>query len=337
MSSIASGEDRVVNFKSRGVVFGAAIAAVVVANACAFAQEWPTRPVTLVGPFGAGGSTDLIARIVSEEMSKGLGQPIVVEARPGSSGIVGVSYVQRAKPNGYTLVMGTSGTHASNPTIIANLPYDPIKDFVPISQFTIAEHVLAVHPSVPAKNMTQLIEYARANPGVLNYGSAGVASIQHIGGALLGQMADVKMVHVPYSGSAPAIADLMAGNVHMVFGALAELMPQFQSGQLRPIAVTALKRSKLLPDLPTIDETLPGFELASWQGMFAPAGTPPEIIGRLAMEVERAFKVEEMRAKLTNQGLLPVGSSPEEFKAFLPKSIEQWRKLNRLAGAKVIN
>jgi tripartite-type tricarboxylate transporter receptor subunit TctC len=300
------------------------------------AQDWPTRAVTLVGPFGAGGSTDLIARIVSEEMSKGLGQPIVVEARPGSSGIVGVSYVQRAKPDGYTLVMGTSGTHASNPTIIPDLPYDPIKGFVPISQFTIAEHILAVHPSVPAKNMTQLIEYARANPGVLNYGSAGVASIQHIGGALLEQMADVKMVHVPYSGSAPAIADLLAGNVQMVFGALAELLPNIQSGTLRPIAVTALKRSKLLPDLPTVDETLPGFELASWQGIFAPAGTPPEIIARLAKEVKRSFTVEEMRLKLTNQGLLPVGSSPEEFKEFLPRSIEQWRKLNKLAGAKVI-
>ncbi|WP_442583660.1 Bug family tripartite tricarboxylate transporter substrate binding protein [Mesorhizobium sp. ASY16-5R] len=324
-------------FKYRGFILAAAIASAVVATASAFAQDWPTRPVTLVGPFGAGGSTDLIARIVSEEMSKGLGQPIVVEARPGSSGIVGVSYAQRAKPDGYTLVMGTSGTHASNPTIIADLPYDPIKDFVPVSQFTIAEHVLAVHPSVPAENITQLIEYARANPGVLNYGSAGVASIQHIGGALLEQMAGVKMVHVPYSGSAPAIADLMAGNIDMVFGALAELMPQIQSGGLRAIAVTALKRSQLLPDVPTIAETLPGFELASWQGMFAPAGTPPEVIDRLAKEVARAFTVEEMRSKLVNQGLLPVGSSPDEFKAFLPQSIEQWRKMNRLAGANVIN
>lgn len=323
--------------KYRGLILAAAIASAVVANASAFAQDWPTRPVTLVGPFGAGGSTDLIARIVSEEMSKGLGQPIVVEARPGSSGIVGVSYVQRAKPDGYTLVMGTSGTHASNPTIIADLPYDPIKDFVPVSQFTIAEHVLAVHPSVPAENITQLVEYARANPGVLNYGSAGVASIQHIGGALLEQMADVKMVHVPYSGSAPAIADLMAGNIDMVFGTVAELLPQIQSGGLRAIAVTALKRSQLLPDVPTIAETLPGFELASWQGMFAPAGTPPEIIDRLAKEVARAFTVEEMRSKLVKQGLLPVGSSPDEFKTFLPQSIEQWRKMNRLAGANVIN
>lgn len=324
-------------FKYRGFILAAAIASAVVASASAFAQDWPTRPVTLVGPFGAGGSTDLIARIVSEEMSKELGQPIVVEARPGSSGIVGVSYVQRAKPDGYTLVMGTSGTHASNPTIIADLPYDPIEDFVPISQFTIAEHVLAIHPSVPAENITQLIEYARANPGVLDYGSAGVASIQHIGGALLEQMADIKMVHVPYSGSAPAIADLMAGNIDMVFGALAELMPQIQSGGLRAIAVTALKRSQLLPDVPTIAETLPGFELASWQGMFAPAGTPPEVIDRLAKEVARAFTVEEMRSKLINQGLLPVGSSPDEFKAFLPQSIEQWRKMNRLAGADVID
>jgi tripartite-type tricarboxylate transporter receptor subunit TctC len=326
-----------IKIKSRAGIFGAVIAAAVMASASAFAEDWPTRPVTLVGPFGAGGSTDLIARIVSEEMSKGLGQPIVVEARPGSSGIVGVSHVQRAKPDGYTLVMGTSGTHASNPTIIADLPYDPIKDFVPVSQFTIAEHVLAIHPSVPAKNMAELIEYARANPGELNYGSAGVASIQHIGGALLEQMADVKLVHVPYSGSAPAIADLMAGNVDMVFGTLSELMPQIQSGALRAIAVTALKRSQLLPDLPTIDETLPGFELASWQGMFAPAGTPPEIIDRLAKEVARAYTVEEMRSKLVKQGLFPVGSSPDEFKAFLPQSIEQWRKLNRLAGANVIN
>lgn len=325
-----------ISIKSRGGIFGALVAAAVMASASAFAQDWPTRPVTLVGPFGAGGSTDLIARIVAEEMGKGLGQPIIVEARPGSSGIVGVSHVKRAKPDGYTLLMGTSGTHASNPTIIPDLPYDPIKDFVPISQFTIAEHVLAVHPSVPAENMTKLIEYARANPGVLNYGSAGVASIQHIGGALLEQMAGIKMVHVPYSGGAPAIADLMAGNVQMVFGPLAELMPQFQSGTLRPIAVTALKRSQLLPNVPTIDETLPGFELASWQGMFAPAGTPPEIIDRLAKEVARAYSVEAMRSKLANQGLLPVGSSPAEFKAFLPKSIEQWRKLNGLAGANVI-
>ena len=325
------------NFKSRGGIFCAAIAAAVVASASAFAQDWPTRPVTLVGPFGAGGSTDIIARIVSEELSKGLGQKIIVEARPGSSGIVGVSFVQRAKPDGYTLLMGTSGTHASNPTIIADLPYDPIKDFVPVSQFTIAELVLAIHPSVPAKNMKVLIAYARANPGVLNYGSAGVASIQHIGGALLEQMADVKMVHVPYSGGAPAIADLIAGNVHMVISPLAELMPHFQSGTLRAIAVTALKRSNLLPDLPTIDDTLPGFELASWQGMFAPKGTPPEIIDRLSREVARAFTVEEMRSKLVKQGLLPVGSSPDEFKAFLPQSIEQWRKLNRLAGANVIN
>lgn len=324
------------NIKFRSGIFSAAIAAVLAASASALAQDWPTRPVTLVGPFGAGGSTDLIARIVSEEMSKGLGQPIVVEARPGSSGIVGVSYVQRAKPDGYTLVMGTSGTHASNPTLIADLPYDPIKDFVPISQFTIAEHVLAVHPSVPAENIAQLIEHARANPGVLNYGSAGVASIQHIGGALLSQMAGIEMVHVPYSGSAPAIADLLAGNVQMVFGTVAELLPSIQSGALRPIAVTALTRSKLLPKVATIDETLPGFELASWQGMFAPANTPPEVVERLAKEVARAFTVEEMRSKLVNQGLLPVGSSPEEFKAFLPKSIDQWRKMNKLAGAKVI-
>lgn len=324
------------NIKSRHGIFGALVAAALVVSASALAQEWPTRPVTLVGPFGAGGSTDLIARIVSEEMSKGLGQPIIVEARPGSSGIVGVSYVQRAKPDGYTLLMGTSGTHASNPTIIADLPYDPIKDFVPVSQFTIAEHVLAIHPSLPAENMTQLIEYARANPGVLDYGSAGVASIQHIGGALLEQMADIKMVHVPYSGSAPAIADLMAGNVDMVFGTVSELLPHIQSGALRAIAVTALKPSQLLPDLPTIAETLPGFELASWQGMFAPADTPPEIIERISKEVARAYTAEEMRSKLVKQGLLPVGSSPEEFKAFLPKSIEQWRKLNQLAGADVI-
>ena len=313
----------------RALVIGGVFAA-----SAAFAQDnWPSRTITLVGPFAAGGSTDITARIVADELSKDLGKAVIVEARPGASGSLGVNYVAKAAPDGYTILLGTSGTHASIPNLLKDLPYNPVKDFAPIGQVAVIEAVLAVHPKVPAKTVKELIEYAKANPGKLNYGTAGPASAQHIGAALFENMTGTKMTHIPFRGSAPAITSLLGGNIDLIFGPTVELLPQIQGGNLRAIAVTTTARSPQLPDVPTVAETLPGYELVSWSGLFAPARTSPEIDKKISASLMRMMKDPKVKSKLGEQGLQPIGSSTEEFTKMIPVELEKWKKLIQISGA----
>jgi tripartite-type tricarboxylate transporter receptor subunit TctC len=314
---------------------GIALASLFVSLPAVAADDWPTRPVTLVGPFAAGGSTDLTARIVAEELSKDLGKTVIVDNRPGASGSLGVASVARAAPDGYTLLIATSGTQAANPHLFKDLPYNPVKDFVAIGQLTFVEAVLVVHPSVPARTVDELVKYAKENPGKLNYGSSGPASAQHVGAALFETMTGVKMNHIPYRGSAPAITGLIGGSIDLIFGPTVELLPQIQGGTVRAIAVTTKERSPQLPDVPTVAETLPGYELLSWSGLFAPAGTPPAITGKVSASLMKMMKSPQIRKRLAEQGLQPVGSSTEEFTKFVPAELEKWKKLIEISGAKM--
>ena len=313
----------------RALVIGGVFAA----SAALAADDWPSRPITLVGPFAAGGSTDITARIVADELSKDLGKTVIVDARPGASGSLGVNSVARVAPDGYTILLGTSGTHAAIPHLLKDLPYNPVKDFAPIGQVAVIEAVLAVHPGVPAKTVNELIAYAKANPGKLNYGTAGPASAQHVGAALFESMTGVKMTHIPFRGSAPAITSLIGGNIDLIFGPTVELLPQIQGGTLRAIAVTTTARSPQLPEVPTVAETLPGYELVSWSGLFAPAGTSPEIVKKISASLMRMMKDPKVRSKLGEQGLQPIGSSTEEFTKMIPAELEKWKKLIQISGA----
>ncbi len=306
---------------------------VLAASAALGADEWPTRAITLVGPFAAGGSTDITARIVAAELTKDLGKTVIVDARPGASGSLGVGSVARAAPDGYTILLGTSGTHSAIPHLLKDLTYDPVKDFAPIGQVAVIEAVLAVHPSVPAKTVAELIAYAKANPGKLNYGTAGPASAQHIGAALFESMTGTKMTHIPFRGSAPAITSLIGGNVDIIFGPTVELLPQVQGGTVRAIAVTTTSRSPQLPDVPTVAETLPGYELVSWSGLFAPAGTPPEIIKKISASLMRMMKDPKVKSLLAEQGLQPIGSATEDFTKMIPVELAKWKKLIEISGA----
>jgi tripartite-type tricarboxylate transporter receptor subunit TctC len=319
----------------RHTIHATVISILFAASAAFAADEWPARSITLVGPFAAGGSTDITARIVAEELTRDLGKTVVVDARPGASGSLGVGSVARAAPDGYTILLGTSGTHAAIPHLLKDLTYDPVKDFAPIGQVAVIEAVLAVHPNVPAKTVPELITYAKANPGKLNYGTAGPASAQHVGAALFESMTGTKMTHIPFRGSAPAIASLVGGNIDLIFGPTVELLPQIQGGTVRAIAVTTTSRSPQLPNLPTVAETLPGYELVSWSGLFAPAGTSPDIVKKISASLMRMMKDPKVSVRLGEQGLRPIGSSTEDFTKMIPIELLKWKKLIEISGAKM--
>jgi tripartite-type tricarboxylate transporter receptor subunit TctC len=296
------------------------------------AQAWPGAPVTLVVPFAPGGSTDIAARLLAQQLSARLGQSVVVVNRPGSTGVIGNGSVAAAKPDGLTFLFG-SGSLAAGPSLFKSLPYDTATDFVPVSQLTTISNILVVHPSVPAKTVREFVDYVRANPGKVNYGSAGPGSLQHVAGALFEKQIRGQMVHIPYKGGAPANADLVAGRLQAVFGPIVELLPFVKAGSVRVLGVTTSKLSPVFPDAAPIAADVPGYEMSTWHGLFAPKGTAPVIVDGMNKAVVAALGDPAVRTRLLELGLEPVGSSPADFSQHFQSEIKRWRELVQISGA----
>lgn len=298
-------------------------------------QAYPTKPIRLIVPFPPGGGSDVIARLIQDRLSQSLGQPILVDNRAGASGILGTELTAKAAPDGYVLGIGTSNTLAANPSMFPKLPYDPRRDLALIAQLASQPNLLAIHPSLPARNLEQLISLARQRPGQLNYASSGNGSSHHMAGELMKLMAGVNIVHVPYKGTGTAIADAVGGHVGLVFAGTAALTAHVKAGKLRAIGVTSAKRVASLPDIPTMAESgLPGYEMGAWHAMIAPAGTPNAIVHRLNTAVNGVLAEPEMARKFAALGAEPASSTPESFSAFLHADIERLGKLIRSAGIK---
>ncbi|MFA5915400.1 MAG: tripartite tricarboxylate transporter substrate binding protein, partial [Burkholderiales bacterium] len=298
---------------------------------------YPAKPIHLVVPYPAGGPLDIMARAIGQKLTEAWKQPVIVDNRAGAGGNIGADAVAKAAPDGYTLLMGAVATHAINPVLYSKIPYDPIKDFAPVALVAQVPNILVVNPSVPAKSVRELIELARAKPGSLNFASGSTGSTGHLAGELFNTMAGVKMVHIPYKGAAPATTDLLSGQVQLMFDNLASALPNVKAGKLRALAVTTLKRSPAVPDLPTIAESgLPGFDLTTWFGLFVPAGTPPEIVAKLNAEVVRALNAKDMRERLEKMGTEPpADNTPEHFAAFVRSEAAKYAKVVKASGARV--
>ncbi len=302
----------------------------------AFAQAYPNHSIRLVVPFPAGGTTDILARDVAKKLTDTLGQSVVVDNRPGAGGNIGADLVAKAPPDGYTLLMGTVGTHAINPSLYAKMPYDHIKDFVPVVLVAGVPNVLVVNPSVPVNSVADLIKLAKSKPGAINFASSGSGTSIHLSGELFKTMTGVDMTHVPYKGSSPALTDLMGGQVQIMFDNLPSSLALIKSGKLRAVAVTSLKRAPALPDVPTVSESgVPGFEASSWFGILAPAGTPAPIVAKLNAEVNKWLQSPEGKEQLLAQGAEVAGGPPEQFVAHIRAETDKWAKVVKASGAKV--
>ena len=304
-------------------------------TAPALAQNYPAKPIRIIIAQAPGSATDVISRVVGNRLSEALGQPLVVEARPGAGGMVGTEAAARSTPDGYTLFMGNNSTHGSNPAVYAKLPYDAVNDFAPISFVASVPYVLVVDPALPVSTVRELIALAKSKPGQLNYASAGNGSTHHFCGELLKSMTGIDVIHVPYKGSPPGIAGLLGGEVSLMFANVADIQSQIKSGRVKPLAVTVPKRSSTLPDVPTMPEAgLPDFEIQSWFGLLAPAGTPSPIIGRLNAETVKVLGRADVKATLAAQGLEVAPGSPEQFAAHIKSEIAKFAKIGKTAGIK---
>ena len=302
----------------------------------ASAQTYPSKPVRLVVPFPAGGSLDVVARAIGSKLSEAWGQPVVIDNRPGAGGNIGADLVAKSPPDGYTILEGALSTHAVNVSLYSRMPYDPVRDFEPITLVAVTPNVLVLNPSVPANDVKELIAYAKANPGKLSFGSGSNGSAGHLAGELFKMEAGVDMVHVPYKGAAPAMQDLLAGRVQLMFDNLANSMQQVRAGKLKALAVTTAHRSTLVPELPTLSEAgLPGFDISTWWGFLAPRGTPKEIVAKWNAEVARILATPEMKAFFAQQGAEPSPTSPETFGAMIQSEIAKYAKIVKASGAKV--
>ncbi|OGA50350.1 MAG: hypothetical protein A3F74_11525 [Betaproteobacteria bacterium RIFCSPLOWO2_12_FULL_62_58] len=302
----------------------------------AFAQApYPSKPIRLVNPFPPGGSVDVVGRPVIEKLRAQWGQPVVMDYRVGGGTIIGASVVATAPPDGYTLY-GAAGQHAIIPSVYSKLPFDPVKDFAPVILLATGPYLLVAHPSVPAKSVRELVALAKAQPGKINYSSAGPGSGFHMAGELLNLMAGIKTIHIPYKGGAPAGTAVLSGEVDMTFGSPAVLLRFVQANRLRALAVTTPQRFSQLPDVPTVAEAgLPDFEAQSWYGIFAPAGTPREIVAKLAEQIDRILKAEDVRKIFSQAGLEAGGGTPQEFGDLFLKDVKKWAKVAKDAGVKV--
>ncbi|MEO8442049.1 MAG: tripartite tricarboxylate transporter substrate binding protein [Betaproteobacteria bacterium] len=316
----------------------AALAALFVSAAgAAIAQtNYPAKAIRYIVPFPAGGPLDIVARAIGQELTKSWGQPVIVDNRPGAGGNIGADLVAKAPPDGYTILMGAVSTHAINVALYSKLPYDPVRDFAPVTLITSVPNVLVVHPSLPVKNVKDLIALAKSRPGQLNFASGSTGSAGHLAGELFDSMAGVQMTHIPYKGAAPAVIDLVAGHVSLMFDNLASALPNIKAARVRAIAVTTPKRSPLLPEIPTISESgLRGFDISTWFGIFAPAGTPPDVVTKLNGEIVRILHTNDMRELLALLGAEPIGNKPAEFAAFIKTEIPKYAKVVKASGAKV--
>jgi len=311
------------------------IVALPAATPLAHAQAWPLRPIRLVVPFAPGGAVDLSARTVAQAMSPRLGQQVLIDNRGGAGGNLGVELVTKAAPDGYTLVMATSGQVAINPHMYARMSFDPLKDLAPITPVGHALNVLCVHPALPVKSVKEYIALAKSSPGKLTFASGGTGASDHIATELFMSMAGIRMTHIPYKGGAPAMTDLLAGHVDSGFSTVATAIGPIRSNRLRALGLTSSKRFELLPQVPTIAEAgLPGYESVSWYGLFAPAGTSTDIVSRLNTEAVGALQAEEVRRRMVEFGVIPVSSSPEAFSTYIAADSQRWGKLIRSAGIK---
>lgn len=312
--------------------------AVAAATVCGVAHaqgSYPTKPVTIVVPFSPGGATDIMARALSERLSTKLGQPVIVENKPGAGTVIASDYVARATPDGHTLLLAASSLGIA-PSLYKKVNYDPVKDFAPISLVASVVHVLQVHPSVPANNVAELVTWLKANPTKGSYGSVGAGTSTHLESELFKTMAQANMEHVPYKGSAPALLDLISGNLNVMFDAYASSKPFINDKKVRLLAVTTAKRSKLLPDTPTVAESgLPGYEAMPWLGLVAPAGTPAPVVTKLYNTLQEVLKEQPIQEKFDSLGLEIIGNKPDEFAAFIKKDITKWSKVVKDSGAKV--
>jgi tripartite-type tricarboxylate transporter receptor subunit TctC len=301
----------------------------------ALAQSWPAKPLRIVIAQAPGSATDVISRVVANPLSESLGQPIVIDARPGAGGVLGTEVAARSAPDGYTLFMGNNSTHGSNPAVYAKLPYDAVKDFAPVSFVASVPYVLVVDPALPVKSVQEFIAYAKARPGKLNYASAGNGSTHHFCGELLKSMAGLDMQHIPYKGSGPGIAGLLGGEVSMMFSNVADIGSQIKAGKVKPLAVTATKRASTLPEVPTMAEAgLPDFVITSWFGLLVPAGTPAPIVARLNAETVKVLGRAEVKSTLAAQGLEVAPSTPEQFAAHIKSEIARFTRIAKAAGIK---
>ena len=299
------------------------------------AQDYPNKPILLVVPFAPGGSSDFLSRLIGAKLTEAWKQQVVVESRPGGAGNIAMDAVQRAKPDGYTLILGHVGTLAVNPAMFAKLPYDPIKGFVPVGMIATVPTLLVVNPSVPAKNFKEFLALAKAKPGTIYYGSAGNGSSGHLAMEYLKQAANIDLTHVPYKGTGPMVTDLLGGQTQATFTGATPLIPHIKQGKLRPIAVGGTKRIAALPEVPTVAESgLPGFETSQWYGILAPAGTPDAIVKKLNTELNRILKSPEVVERMTADGSVPQGSTPEEFAKFIASEQKRWGQVVKTANIK---
>lgn len=298
----------------------------------ALAADYPTRTITVINPWTAGGPADTVARPILQKLSEALKQPVVLENKAGANGVIGANYVARANPDGYTLLFSHVGPITISPAVQKEMPFDSVRDFAPITQIVSAPTVLVVRPDLPIHNLKEFIEYARANPGKLSYGSVGTGSTTHLAGEILATMANVNMLHVPYKGAAPVMTDLLGGQINCTFLNIAALMPHIKSGQVRPIGVSTLKRSALLPEIPAIAETYPGFEVNSWYGMMAPAKTPANIVNLLQKEIAKILQMPEIIQTLQAVGLSVEGTTPEQYAEQIKRDLSRWQTAVTKAG-----
>jgi tripartite-type tricarboxylate transporter receptor subunit TctC len=303
--------------------------------AMACAQTYPVKAIRVINPYTPGGGVDALFRPLAQKMSEGLKQQIVVDNRPGANGMIGMEAAAKAAPDGYTLVVSTTGALTMNVNVYKKIPFDPIKDYLPISNYAESAFILAAHPSVPAKNIRELIALAKSHPEQLTYASFGVGSSAHLGMELLSMLGGVKMIHVPYKGSVPMVTDLVAGHVMLSLDSMQSVMPVIRDGRVKAIGIAAAQRSPAAPTIPTMAESgLPGFEVGSWYGLLAPAGTPPEIIKRLHAEVVRAVGSAEVRERFQSFGSEPLGNTPDEFAAQIKSDIAKWAKVAKTANVR---
>lgn len=299
----------------------------------ALAQAWPAKSVTIVVPFAPGGSTDATARMLAAKLRAVLNQNFIVENKPGAGGNIGADFVAKAPPDGYTLLLATS-SHVTNISLYKSLPYDFTRDLAPVSQVAVIPSLLVVNPAVPARTLPEFIRLAQ-DPKAVSYGSSGSGSSPHLAAEVFNKMAGGKMVHVPYKGSGPALVDLLGGQIQAVYAPFIDALPHVRAGKLRPLGMTSKGRSNLLPDVPAIAEVLPGYEVVLWNGIFAPARTPPEVLSRLSQAIGEVLRQEETKKLLAEQGSEPMGSTPEAFRQYVTSEIPKWKALVELSGAKV--
>jgi len=316
----------------RKILF-ALIAVAAAPSGTALAQSYPNRPIHLIVPFAPGGGADIAARAIGEPLARRLGQPIVVDNKPGGGATLGADLVAKSMPDGYTLLYGTPGPQITNPHLMKKLPYDPAKDFAPISKLVVIPGILVVNPGLAATSVNELITLAKAQPGRVNFASAGIGASSHLAGELFKSMAGIDIVHVPYKGTAAALQDLLAGNVQMAIDSIPVYLPHIRSGALRVLAVSTLEKSPVLPGVPVIADTLPGFDAAPMNYLAARAGTPPAVIERLNREVNAVLQMAEVRERLSGLGIIPQGSTPEALDAEIRLESAKWKKVIEISGA----